>query len=191
MFRIRNHLPAYAVASSLLIGLCAPVLAQSSAEDGERLEALFAELAEPGREDWSRVESEITRIWSRSGSAAMDMLLRRGGEAMEAKEYDVAIEHLTALTDHAPDFAEGWNARATAFYLTGEYALSIADIERVLALEPRHFGAISGLAFMLEDMGETALALKALRMVQEINPNRPTVNEAVSRLERATGADTL
>jgi tetratricopeptide (TPR) repeat protein len=191
MIRIRNHVPAYAVASALALGLCAPAQAQSTVEDGEKLDSLFAELAEPGREDWNRVESEITGIWSRSGSASMDLLLRRGGEAMEAEEYGVAIEHLTALTDHAPDFAEGWNARATAFYLTGEYALAIADIERVLALEPRHFGAISGLAFMLEDMGETALALKALRMVHEINPNRPTVSEAISRLERATGADSL
>ena len=72
---------------------------------------------------------------------------------MEAQEYDVAIEHLTALTDHAPDFAEGWNARATAFYLIGEYALAVADIERALALNPRHFGAMSGLAFILEEIG--------------------------------------
>jgi len=191
MVRIRNHLAAYAVASSLASWLCAPALAQSSAEDGERLETLFTELAEPGREDWNRVESEINRIWSRSGSPAMDMLLRRGSEAMEAEDHRAAIEHLTALTDHAPDFAEGWNARATAFYVSGEYALAIADIERVLALEPRHFGAISGLAIMLEEMGENALALGALRMVHEINPNRPTVNEAISRLERATGSDTL
>ena len=129
MTRIRNHLAAYAVASSLASGLCAPALAQSTAEDGERLATLFTELAEPGREDWTRVEREINRIWSRSGSPAMDMLLRRGSEAMEAEDHRAAIEHLTALTDHAPDFAEGWNARATAFYVSGEYALAIADIE--------------------------------------------------------------
>jgi tetratricopeptide (TPR) repeat protein len=191
MIRIRNLRLGYAVASSLLLGLCAPAYSQSTAADGETLDELFAELAEPGREDWSRVENEITRIWSRSGSPAMDLLLRRGTEAMEAQQYDVAIEHLTALTDHAPDFAEGWNARATAFYLIDEYALAAADIERALALNPRHFGALSGLAFILEEMGETALALKALRMVHEINPNRPTVSEAISRLERATGADSL
>jgi len=191
MTRIRNHLAAYVVASSLAWGLCAPAQAQSTGEDEDRLDTLFAELAEPGREDWNRVENEITRILSRSGSPAMDMLLRRGSDAMEAEDYRAAIEHLTALTDHAPDFAEGWNARATAFYISGEYALAIADIERVLALEPRHFSAISGLAFMLEEMGETAPALRAMRMVQEINPNRPNVTEAISRLERATGSDTL
>ena len=160
-------------------------------EDAAKLDALFAELAEPGREDWERIEGEITRIWSRSGSDAMDLLLRRGNEALEAEDYAAALEHFTALTDHAPDFAEGWNARATTFYLMGEYALSIADVERVLALNPRHFGALAGLAFMLEAMGEPELALKALHAVQELNPNRPNINDAATRLERLTGAAEL
>ena len=93
----------------------------------------------------------------------MDLLLRRGNEALEAEDYAAALEHFSALTDHAPDFAEGWNGRATAFYLMDEYSLAIADVERVLALEPRHFGALSGLAFMLEAMGEPELALEALQ----------------------------
>ena len=113
-------------------------------EDAAKLDALFAELAEPGREDWERIEGEITRIWSRSGSDAMDLLLRRGNEALEAEDYGAALEHFTALTDHAPDFAEGWNARATTFYLMGEYALSIADVERVLALNPAAFRGAGG-----------------------------------------------
>jgi tetratricopeptide (TPR) repeat protein len=152
-----------------------------------RLDGLFTELAEPGREDWERIEGEITTIWSRSGSPAMDLLLQRGNEALEAEDYATALEHFSALTDHAPDFAEGWNARATTFYLLGEYSLSIADVERVLALEPRHFGAIAGLGFMLEAMGQPELALRALHEVQKLNPNRPTINEAVTRLERMTG----
>ena len=155
------------------------------AEDaGAQLDALFAELAEPGRDDWERVEGEINRIWSRSGSPAMDLLLRRGNEALEAEDYVAALEHLAALTDHAPDFAEGWNARATTFYLMGEYSLAIADVQNVLALNPRHFGALSGLGFMFEAMDEPELALDALRAVQALNPNRPNINEAVIRLER-------
>ena len=147
MTRIRNHLAAVVVASSLAWGLCAPAQARSTGEDEDRLDTLFAELAEPGREDWSRVESEITRILSRSGSPAMDMLLRRGSDAIEAEDHRAAIEHLTALTDHAPDFAEGWNARATAFYVSGEYALAIADIERVLALRATPFRSDFGACF--------------------------------------------
>jgi tetratricopeptide (TPR) repeat protein len=157
-------------------------------DDAARLDALFAELAEPGRADYERIEGEIRRIWSKSGSPAMDLLLRRGEEAMEAEQFDVAVEHLSALTDHAPDFAEGWNARATAFFYLGEYSLSIADIERTLALNPRHFGALEGLAAMLEEMDQPAFALRALREAARINPNRPSVQEAMTRLERKTGA---
>jgi tetratricopeptide (TPR) repeat protein len=156
-------------------------------ERAARLDALFAELGEPGRADWEKVEARITRIWSQSGSPAMDLLLRRGNEALEAQDYPTAIEHFSALVELAPDFAEGWNARATAFYLMGELSLSMADIEHVLALEPRHFGALSGLGFIFEAMDEPEQALAAFQAVHALNPNRPSVNEAITRLERMTG----
>lgn len=160
---------------------------EAPADAAARLDTLFTELAEPGRDDWERIEGEIVGIWSKSGSPSMDLLLRRGNEAIKAEDYDRALEHFSALTDHAPDFAEGWNARATAFYLMGEYSLAMADVERTLALNPRHFGAMSGLAFMFEAMGEDGMALEVLRAVQGINPNRPNINEAVTRLERMNG----
>jgi tetratricopeptide (TPR) repeat protein len=184
---IMKRLRAVSVASSL-VAASSPVAAET---EGPELDALFAQLAEPEREDWERIEGEIARIWSRSGSPAMDLLLRRAGEAMEAEEYEIAVEHLTALTDHAPDFAEAWNARATVFYMMGEYALSIADIERTLALNPRHFGALEGLGAILEEMQRTDLALEALRAAQELNPNRPSIGESLERLERRTGAADL
>ena len=173
-------------AAAALLGLWAPASAQQPGE-AAKLDALFAELAQPGREDWERIEAEITRIWSKSGSPAMDLLLRRGQAALEAEDYPAAVGHFSALIDHAPDFAEGWNGRATAYYLMGEYTLSIADVEHVLALNPRHFGALAGLAFMLEALGEPELALKALHAVQALNPNRPNINEAAARLERTAG----
>ena len=157
----------------------------------EELDALFAELAEPEQEEWRRIESEIVRHWSRSGSDAMDLLLERGQTAMEAGDWPGAVEHLSALVDHAPDFAEGWNARATAFYMMDEYALAMADVERVLALNPRHFGALSGLAIMLESTGDDDLALKAQRAAQAIHPHRPEVNRAIERLERKIGGAEL
>jgi tetratricopeptide (TPR) repeat protein len=157
------------------------------AEQAAQLDGLFADLREPGREDWEKIEGEINRIWAQSGSPAMDLLLSRGNEALEAEDYLAAVEHFSALIDHAPDFAEGWNGRATTYYLMGEYGLSISDVEHVLALNPRHFGALAGLAFMLEAMGEPELALRALHAVQELNPNRPNINDAVTRLEKMTG----
>ncbi len=168
--------------------LVAGVGLAQTAEREARLEELFGELAQPDRPDWSRTESEIVRLWSQSGSPAMDLLLGRASAAMEAEDYALAVEHLSAIVDHAPDFAEAWNARATAFYLLEEYALSMADIERTLALNPRHFGALEGLAAIFEQLDEPELALRALRAAHEINPNRPSVQQGLERLERMTGA---
>lgn len=168
-----------------------PAIPEASAEREARLDTLFAELKEPDREDWEKIEDEIGRLWSRSGSPAMDLLLRRGSEAIETEDYAAAVEHLSALTELAPDFAEGWNARASAFFLMGEFSLSMADIEHVLALEPRHFGALSGLGFILEAMDRPEMALEAFEAAHTLNPHRPDVNEAITRLERMTGAAEL
>lgn len=159
----------------------------TAGDDGARLDRLFAELAEPGRKDWEKIEGEIGKIWSRSGSPAMDLLLARGQKAMAEEDYHDAIDHFSALIDHAPEFAEGWNARATAYYLEGNFALAMADVEHVLALNPRHFGALTGLSAMFEAMDEPQLAIEAARMAEKLTPNRPSLKEAIGRLERQAG----
>lgn len=186
----KKHFAHFAVAAALVIA-APPALRAQTADDAARLDALFAELAEPDRPDWERVEREIVRIWSRSGSPSMDLLLRRGSEAMENEDFETAIGHLSALVDHAPDFAEGWNARATAYFMLGEITLSIADVEHVLMLNPRHFGALAGLGFMLDQMGETAMALEALRAAHALNPNRENITQTINRLERQLGASEI
>lgn len=148
-----------------------------------RLDELFAELSQPEQMGWKRIEDAIWIEWSRSGSPAMDLLLKQGRAALEAQDYDLAIEHLTALTDHAPDFAEGWNARATAFFQLDMYGLALEDIRRTLKLNPRHFAALTGLAVILEQMGDEKGALEAYRRVRAIHPHRPNVKEAIDRLE--------
>ena len=102
----------------------------------------------------------------------MDLLLQRGREALEAGDIDRAIEHFSALIDHAPDFAEGYNARATAYFQKGLYGPSLEDIEQTLARNPRHFGALSGLALILEELGIKDGALAAYRAVEEMYPAR-------------------
>jgi tetratricopeptide (TPR) repeat protein len=165
----------------------APADARTPQSEAERLDSLFAELAEPDRKDWERIESEIVRIWARSGSPAMDLLLARGNEAVKEENLPRAVDHFSALVDNAPGFAEGWNARATTYFLMGNFALAMADVEHVLVLNPRHFGALTGLSAMLEAMDEPELALKAMRMAEALTPNRPTVREAIVRLEKLTG----
>lgn len=164
----------------------APVLAGEA-----ELNKLFDSLAEPEQENWESIENAIWREWSDSGSRAMNLLLNRGKKAMSDGRLELAIDHFTALTDHAPDFAEGWNMRATAYFGAGHYALSIADIQRTLALNPRHFGAMQGLGRMLEEMEDVDNALKAYSAALAIHPHRPGLKEAVERLEEQVSGQEL
>lgn len=152
---------------------------------------LLADLADPELERWQRVERQLISEWSKSGSPAMDLLLQRGREAMTAGELEAAIEHLTALTDHAPEFAEGWNARAAAYFQAGRYGPAMADLARTLELNPRHFGAMTGLGLILEEIGRTPQALEVFRAARAIHPHQPVIRRALERLEaRVSGRAT-
>ena len=150
----------------------------------EILDQLFTELADLDNENWAMIEQNIWIQWSRSGSPAMDLLLERGRLAMAAGDYQGAIEHLTALIDHAPEFAEGWNARATAFFQAGEFGPSIEDVRHVLALNPRHFGALAGLGMMLEELHYDKDALEAYEAARAIHPRSPGVLLGIERLHK-------
>ena len=110
---------------------------------------------------------------------------------MQAENYWLAIGQLTTLTELAPDFAEAWNARATAFYQIGELSLAMADIEHVLALNPRHYGALTGLGVILDQVNQPSAALRALREAERINPNRPDIQESIKRVEHTLGTQDL
>ncbi|WP_228461572.1 tetratricopeptide repeat protein [Paracoccus liaowanqingii] len=148
------------------------------------LDDAFARLAEPSGEGWRIAESDILRGWSRSGSAAMDLLLQRGEAALDMGDLPGAIGHLTALTDHAPDFAAGFQARAAALAMAGQFGPALADLQRTLELEPRHFAALTQLGVMLEEMGDPDRALDAYRASLAIHPHQQEAIDAVARLER-------
>jgi len=185
MGRIATHFRA------LLLVCAAALPVGPAAFAAEPLDRLYAELADPENAQWQRTQADILREWSRSGSPAMDLLLRRGKEAMEAGDLAAAIEHLTALTDHAPEFAEGWNARATAYYLSGQVGPSVSDIGRALALNAHHFGALDGLGMILEELGQDEAAIRAYRASLAIHPHQQTIHEALDRLERKTTGTAL
>ncbi|CTQ32374.1 tetratricopeptide repeat protein [Jannaschia rubra] len=147
--------------------------------------------AENDEAEARRLANEVLERWTHSGSVTLDLLLRRGMEAIADGDYPRAIAHLTALTDHAPDFAEGWNQRATAFFLSDRYGEAVSDIEQVLILEPRHFGALAGLGIILEQLGEEESALRAYEAAQQVHPAEPNVNSAIERLQQQTGERTL
>ena len=155
------------------------------AAEAARMDDLFRQLADPAGEGWRIAESDILRAWSRSGSPAMDLLLKRGEAALDAGDPATAIGHLTALTDHAPDFAEGFHLRAQGYAMIGQYGPAAADLARVLTLEPRHFAALTQLGAMLEEMGQTARAQQAYRASLKIHPHQQEAIDALDRLDRA------
>ncbi|MDU8943070.1 tetratricopeptide repeat protein [Ovoidimarina sediminis] len=156
-----------------------------------RLDPLFDLLREAEGAAASEIEAKIWEEWSRSGSDSMDFLLERGRKALEDGDPALAIEHFTALIDHAPDWAEAYNARATAYFQAGLYGPSLADIRETLARNPRHFGALGGLGLIFEEIGEPEGALEAYRAVEEIYPHREGLAETIRRLERSVEGEDI
>ena len=167
------------------------LVATPSLADNAELEALFEGLQGADPTAAAQIEGRIYEIWSNSGSPSMDLLLERGRNALEAGDNVLAIRHFTALIDHAPGFAEGYNGRATAYFQEGRFGLSLEDIRRTLELNPRHFAAMSGLALILEELGQKEDALAAWREVERLHPNREGLKEAIQRLERQVEGEAL
>ena len=171
--------------------LAAHVCASPAFAQTEVLDRLFEELEEAEPTTARRIESQIQTEWDKSGSAAMDLLLRRGKDALDEGDPEVAVEHFTAVIDHAPDFAEGYHGRATAYYLTGRVGPALEDLRTTLRLNPRQFSALRGLAIILEELERPSDALEIYRRVLEINPHAPGVSEAADRLEIELQGQTL
>ncbi len=165
---------------ALALLLAGPAAADQNAPG---LEALFAELGRArDASEAAPVEAEIWRLWMDSGSGALDRRMRRGVLALRAGRAAEAIEEFSAVIAQRPDFAEAWNKRATAYYLAGDPEASMLDIERTLALEPRHFGAISGMGLIFLERGDERAALRAFEQVLRIHPRAPGARRQVERL---------
>lgn len=148
------------------------------------IDALFEALARAeDPEQAAVIEAAIWRVWAHSGSDTVDLLMQRGLEALEARNFAVALDLLSSVVELAPDYPEGWNKRATLFFMIDDYQAAMADATQALALEPRHWPALMGLAIMFEDLGEPERALGAYRAALEINPQLEAARAAVERLE--------
>jgi len=176
------------VVAACLAGLvCAgPVLG-----DEARLQSLLADLQAADEENAQRIARDIEHEWSISGSSAADLLLKRGSDALEAGDVRKAIEHLTALTDHAPDFAEGWHRRAMAFARAEQLGPALADLERALLLEPRHFNALVSLGTVLQEVGYADLARQAFEQALALHPHHPQAQTSLSTVDLEIGGAEL
>jgi tetratricopeptide (TPR) repeat protein len=136
------------------------------------------------REQARRIEREIWTLWMQSGNDEVDALMLQALELSNLRQFEASLRILDAVVIKAPKFAEGWNRRATVLYLIGDYKRSLSDIERVLELEPRHFGAISGIALISLAQGNKKAALDAFRRVVRIHPFSRGVKQAIESLAR-------
>lgn len=159
-----------------------PIVAPKNAVSVQ-LDRLFAQLAQSQTpEDAKIVEGLIWNVWNRSGSISVDLLMDRGLDALSEGNYENALTFMDEVVDLAPGYSEGWNKRATVHFLRDDYASALNDLEATLALEPRHFGAIGGLALVLEDIGDKEGALDAYRRVLAVHPFLEGAGDAESRL---------
>jgi len=151
------------------------------------LDQLFQTLAGDDAAAAKEAERDIIAAWMASGSDTIDLLMQWALGAMEQKNYPLALDYLDRITTLKPDYVEGWNKRATVYYLKEDFAKSISDIQRVLALEPRHFGAISGLGTILREIGDDKRAVEAYQRALAIDPLLDNVREALDGIKPGTG----
>lgn len=167
---------------SLILLTVSPAL---SRQDDPRLDQLFGQLqVTEDAQKAAALQTAIWTIWTESGSDSMDLLLKQGVAAMHAGNHPAALKIFSTVVKIDPGFAEGWNKRATLYYLMGDYPRSILDIEQTLDLEPRHFGALTGLGSIYEALDDKPRALDAYRRALAVNPRLRGAARSVKTLEK-------
>jgi tetratricopeptide (TPR) repeat protein len=202
---MRRRFPLAVFAALLAFVLAAPAVAESGdlpqppkklplvrhGDQAQNLDFLFGALkAAPDDVTAKAVEERIWAVWSVSRSDTTDLLMSRVKTAVEKKDFDLAVKLLDAVIKIKPDYVEAWNRRATLFYMKKEYGRALVDIAEVLRREPRHFGALSGLGLILQDVGDDKLALDAYRRAVAVYPRLQRIPDLVKTLsEKVEGRD--
>ncbi len=171
---------------ALVVGLVLALPGLAAADQNDpRLDSLFGALKrESDPVKIHLLEAQIWTTWLETDSPTVELLLRQGLEAMSLNRFEKSLEHLNSVVELAPDFAEGWNKRATVLFLMGRYPQSLADVDKTLALEPRHFGALSGLGLISNALGADKEALDAFERALEVNPHLRHARAEVERLKK-------
>jgi tetratricopeptide (TPR) repeat protein len=164
------------------------------AQRGDRtqnLDRLFEALKVAPDDDSAKyVENRIWAIWLGSPSDTANLLMGRVKTAVDGKDLDLAIKLLDAVIDIRPDFVEAWNRRATVYYTKKDFGRALADIHEVLAREPRHFGALSGLGIILQELGDDKRALEVFRRALAVHPRLERIPDLVKKLgDKIDGRD--
>ena len=160
-------------------------------EGALNLDRLFDALkVAPDDESAKYVENRIWAMWIATDSDTTTLLMSRVKAAVDAKDLDLGIKLLTAVIDIRPDYIEAWNRRATIYYMKKDFDDSLSDIHEVLKREPRHFGALSGLGMIMQELGDDKHALEAFRRALAVHPRLEHIPDLVKQLsEKVEGRD--
>ncbi len=155
------------------------------------IDFLFEALkAAPDDDTAKQVENRLWALWLASGSDTADLLMSRVKGAIEAKDANLAIQLLSSIIEIKPDYVEAWNRRATLYFANKDYGRAIADLRQVLVREPRHFGALSGLGLIFQEIGDDKQALEVYRRALAVHPRLQKIPDVVKTLtEKVEGRD--
>jgi tetratricopeptide (TPR) repeat protein len=177
---------SFLTAGASLAATSAPDAQGSATAEGKaaHLDALFAELhAAPSVEAGKQVESEIVGEWLKSGDPEIDGMMLKAMVAMQTGALNQAFGFLDQIIARDPNYVEGWNKRATVYYMIDAYDKSLADIQKTLQIEPRHFGALAGLGMIMIKIGDNQRALEAFERAYEVDPVITNGKEVIEQLK--------
>jgi tetratricopeptide (TPR) repeat protein len=177
---------AAAIAAGLAMVLMVGATEAARADqDDPRLDRLFQRLQHtPDAAEAQVLEQEIWQVWLQSDDVAINRLMEQGVLALRAQDYAAALRAFDRMIEQAPDFAEGWNKRATVHYLMGNWRASVRDIQQTLALEPRHFGALFGLGLIYQALDQPEAALRSFEATLVLNPHSESTRQMIEDLRQ-------
>ena len=184
---LNNKMPRFFFKYSIILSLVlifsiSPTIA---GQNDTRLNNLFERLRVTQDLAEARgIEGTIWEIWTESENANVNRAMLIGIASMHAGQLGTALNKFNEVIQLAPDFAEGWNKRATIFYLMKKFDRSVNDIIQTLKLEPRHFGALSGLGLINQAIGQNKAAIKAFEHALDLNPHLPALIEKVTKMKK-------
>jgi tetratricopeptide (TPR) repeat protein len=173
-------------AGALLVAVLAGVWLGPAAADqaDKRLPGLFNQLkATRSAGEAEAIQQAIWSVWMESDNAEVNILMLEGVDAMSQGDLKRALAAFDSMIEVAPGFAEGWNKRATVEFLMGDLKASVADIHKTLELEPRHWGALSGLGQIYLALDNDDAALRAFKRAVEIDPYLASVRAKIQEIE--------
>ena len=192
----------HALLIALILGFSGPagaedVAAASPAAPVEatpqnKLDGLFTELKRERNEKAAeRIAGRIWEEWGRSGSASIDLMMEWSKTAMDGRKFDVALDFLDQVVTMRPTYSEGWNRRATVHFMMNNFSKSMSDINQTLRLEPRHFGALAGMAEILKNGGKKELALNAWQRVLDVYPMMRSAQTEVATISEELAGEAI